>query len=444
MLRLVWGGGGGPVPVPPYLAWGCAPPVGWVCASGAFLCQGVGWGGGGGAARAPRPPFVRPGGPVGRGVALPCSVPLPSLGRQQSGCHWHRSGDGGRGPHTAPVCARLPSLGMVCAASWRIGAGSLAPRGSRGSRRLGRGGGPCSGPSHGRRGPAGGRGDHPLCPGGLGAGAAAACGPARGLGGGGGLRRGPPDPPLGSGPRFPTLPLLSSSAHSPPACAFGRGRGAAPCTGCGLPGEGGGGEEGRPVDRSPGGPSRPEPSLCPPRVGNFAGCTMLWSWGARPPYCSGAPPRAAPGLGPRAAPARWCGLAYRPQPPREQAAGGARARGVLVQLRPPPPPPRVAVPSGGGGASLRLRGLALLQPLSWGGSGAGGGGGRAAPPPPAPPPRRASACHPSPRGISVLWALPGGRKRRVRAGRPPTGLCGGGGGGGGGGECRSVAGRAGA
>ena len=91
-------------------------------------------------ARAPCPPFVRPGGLVGRGVALPRSVPLPSLGRQQSGCHWRRSGHGGRGPHTTPVCARPPSLGAICAASWRVGAGSLVPRGSCGSRRLGPGG----------------------------------------------------------------------------------------------------------------------------------------------------------------------------------------------------------------------------------------------------------------------------------------------------------------
>ena len=45
----VWGGG--PVRFPPYLAWGCALPVGWVCASGAFLRRGVGGVGGGGAAR---------------------------------------------------------------------------------------------------------------------------------------------------------------------------------------------------------------------------------------------------------------------------------------------------------------------------------------------------------------------------------------------------------
>ena len=41
-------GGGGPVPFPPYLAWGCAPPRGWVCAP-----RGVGWGWGGGLCAAP-------------------------------------------------------------------------------------------------------------------------------------------------------------------------------------------------------------------------------------------------------------------------------------------------------------------------------------------------------------------------------------------------------
>ena len=146
----------------------------------AFMCRGARFGGGGGAARARCPRFVQPGGPVGRGVALPRSVPLPSLGRQQSGCHWCRSGHGGRGPHTAPVRARPPSLGAICAASWRVGAGSLVPRGSCGRRRLGRGGGPCSGSFLGR----GEGGPSPL-PRGLGAGAPAACGPVGGLGGGG-------------------------------------------------------------------------------------------------------------------------------------------------------------------------------------------------------------------------------------------------------------------
>ena len=83
-------GGGGPVPFPPYLAWGCVLPVRWACASGAFQRRGVGWGGG--AACVPFPRSVRPEGPVGLGVALPRSVPLPSLGRQQSGCSGRCSG----------------------------------------------------------------------------------------------------------------------------------------------------------------------------------------------------------------------------------------------------------------------------------------------------------------------------------------------------------------
>ena len=115
-------------------------------------------GGVGGGGRAPRPPLVQPGGPVGRGVALPRFVPLPSLGRQQSGCHWRLSGHGGRGSHTAPVRARLPSLGAVRAASWRVGAGSLAPRGSCGSRRLGGGAGRAPAPLTGAAVPPGGRG----------------------------------------------------------------------------------------------------------------------------------------------------------------------------------------------------------------------------------------------------------------------------------------------
>ena len=87
------GGGGGPSP---YLAWGCAPPVGRVCG---VRVPGGGRGGGGGGRpvhRAPR--LCGQGRPVGRGVALPRSVPLPSLGRQQSGCHWRPSVHGGRGP----------------------------------------------------------------------------------------------------------------------------------------------------------------------------------------------------------------------------------------------------------------------------------------------------------------------------------------------------------
>ena len=60
-----------------------------------------------GAACASSPPTARLGGPVERGVALPRYVPLPSLGRQQSGCLWRRSGHGERGPRTAPVGAHI-------------------------------------------------------------------------------------------------------------------------------------------------------------------------------------------------------------------------------------------------------------------------------------------------------------------------------------------------
>ena len=70
-------------------------------------------GGGGGAACAPPSPKGLPGGLAGQGVALPRSVPLPSLGGQQTGRHWRRSGIGGLGLHTAPVRVRVPPPGTV-------------------------------------------------------------------------------------------------------------------------------------------------------------------------------------------------------------------------------------------------------------------------------------------------------------------------------------------
>ena len=129
------GGGGGPSP---YLAWGCAPPVGRV--------RGVpvpgGGLGGGGAARAPCPPFVRPGGACRAGGPSasfrPSAFPGQATKRVSlaSFCPW-----GASPPITTQVRAHPPSLGVICAASWRPGAGSLVPRGSCGRRRLGRGGG---------------------------------------------------------------------------------------------------------------------------------------------------------------------------------------------------------------------------------------------------------------------------------------------------------------
>ena len=222
---------------------------------------------------------------------------------------------GGVAPHTTPVRARPPSLGATCAASWRVGPGSLVLGGPCGSRRLGRGGGSRSGSSLGWGG-----GTIPPASGGGGRGP-------RGLRAGGGGRGGgvAPRPPCSpSGWRYPILVPLVSSAHSLPACACGRGRGAPP---------GWGGVRGGPWTA----PLRAPADLNPPGG----------SCRARPSYCSGAPPCAAPKHGARVAPARWPGLALRPRPPRERAAGGAGARGVQVQP-PPPPPPAWRSPPGGG------------------------------------------------------------------------------------------------
>ena len=102
----------------------------------------------------------------------------------------------------------------------------------------------------------------------------------------------------------------------------------------------------------------------------------------------------------------------------------------------PPPPPRVAVPSGGGGGGRPL-GSGRPEGRSCGslaGGGCGGGGVAGPPPrPPAPSGVGLPSVAPGvpPRGILVPWGLPGGRGRRARSGRPPTGQCGGGGGRGG-------------
>ena len=138
------GGGGGPVPLLPGLRL-CAPLGAGLRVWGVQAPGGRG--GGGAPACALSSLVVPPGGPVGRGVALPRSVPLPSLGVQQSGCLWRPSGHGRRGPHTALVRAHVLSPGVVRVASLCAGVGLLAHRGPRRSRRLGGGGAWRTGPA---------------------------------------------------------------------------------------------------------------------------------------------------------------------------------------------------------------------------------------------------------------------------------------------------------
>ena len=177
----VWGPYSVPLACTPF--GGCVPRGGSV----AFVCRGAGWGGGG---RAPCPPFARPGGACrAGGLFFVPSLCLPWAG-DKAGVTGVVLSMGGVAPHTTPVRARPLSLGAICAVSWRVGAGSLVLRGSCGSRRLGRGGGPRSGSSLGR---AEGR-PSPL-PRGVGAGAPAACGPLGG--GGGGVAPRPPCSPSG-------------------------------------------------------------------------------------------------------------------------------------------------------------------------------------------------------------------------------------------------------
>ena len=260
----VWRAWGGAVPVPPYLAWGCGGggrasprgvpstvawgvwghalplprlPAHWagcrgprstccgrgragvgtlLCPCGgcaprggpvAFTCWGGGPRGGGGCAV---PPGCAAGaGPVGRGVALPHSVPLPSLGRQQSGRHWRCAVHGGRGPpyHSGSCSPGFSGYdlcgvpvrrrGLACSSRppWESAAGA---GGRVALRLLSRA-----------------EGDHPPCLGGWGPGPPRLAGRWGGVGGGGVSRRGLPALLPGGGLRYSILAL--------PACACGRG-----------------------------------------------------------------------------------------------------------------------------------------------------------------------------------------------------------------------------
>ena len=212
---------------------GCAPRGG----SMALLCGGAGWGEGG--ACAVSSGCAAGAGPVGRGVALPRSSPLPSLGRQQSGRHWCCTVHGGRGPpYHSGSCSPGFSGYDLCGVPVRR-------RGPACSSRP-----PCE-PAAG----AGGRvtlwltsragGAHPPCLGGWGP------GPPRlaGWWGGGGGGDVAPRPPCSRSGRRPAV-LLSGPLRVAGALPSGaRVRSGLKC----RPGVGGG--EGRPVDRPPRGPS---------------------------------------------------------------------------------------------------------------------------------------------------------------------------------------------
>ena len=248
--------------------------------------------------------------------------------------------------------------------------------------------------------PPGGGGIIPSASGGWGPAPLRLAGGRGGWGGGGAVPY--PAPPLVVGAFCPGVRVRSGSRGSPvhrvrPAWRGWVGRRGGPWTA----------PPGAPSDRNP-------PSALPKWAALWVSLGMLWSWGALPPYCSGALPRAAPGRGLRAAPARWCGLPHLPRPPREQAAGGAGARGVHVQLCPHPPPASRSLlgeggrPLGSGGDG----GSALLRPSSRGGERGGGEGGPLC----RPTPPRPVGCRPA---IPCLRCAPPGYTRAVGvAGRP--------------------------
>ena len=134
LLRLACLGGGGPVPVPPYLAWGCAPPVGRV--RGVRVPWG-GLGGGGGLCAAP--PVCAAGGASRAGGCSasfrPSSLPGRATKRESLVSFWSwgawpliRSGScspafSGRGP--CGVLARWRGLACSPWFLWEPAAGAV-------------------------------------------------------------------------------------------------------------------------------------------------------------------------------------------------------------------------------------------------------------------------------------------------------------------------------
>ena len=336
---------------------------------------------------------------VGRGVALPLSVPLPSLGRQQSGRHWRCAVHGGRGPpYHSGSCSPSFSGYDLCGVPVRRRGPACSSR-------------PLCGPAAG----AGGRvtlrlpsrvgGGHPSC---LGGGVA-------------------PRPPRSRSGRRPAVPLSGSLRVAGALPSGARLRSGLKC----RPGAGGG----RGAARGPlpwGSQLTCKPPLCPLGVGcgygrvmrgaasfvfRCARCsgTPVWVRGSRSsrrcpyrvavsPVGGGAPPalggrRAAP-VAPQLGWVRGGGGGRHPA--RSQACvGGGGGGGVGGGL--PSPGDASCRPKGGGAAwRSRPRGPAIGQ------------GGRALPPPPSTESRiltqsLSGAPHP-PAVAARRWPAGGGRE----------------------------------
>ena len=216
---------------------------------------------------------------------------------------------------------------------WALARARLVPAVPVGAGGLGGGAGRAPAPLSG-----GGRGDHPPCLGGWGPGPPRLAG--RWGGGGGGGRA------VAS-----LLPLWGAARGSlpwPPSCRWRTPPRRARSVGVAGPPRGGG-DEGRPMNRSPGGPCRPEPPICPLRLGNGHGRGQgglgLHTALAR---------RRAPPLRLVRAPLRRAGVG---SPVGRDPRGSRRLRALgRAACRSSHIPPPRRVPSGGGGASPRLRG----------------------------------------------------------------------------------------
>ena len=228
-------GGGGPVPAPPYLAWGCAPPVRQVRG---VLVPGGGVGGGGGSLCAAPPVCAVRGASRagGRSASFrPSAFPGQAIKRVSLALFWSW---GAWPPYRSGSCSPAFSRRGLCGvlARWRGFASSpqslWQPAAGAGGRAVLW---PPSQASQSWRG----RGDHPLCLGGVGPVPPRLAG--RRGGWWGGVAPRPPCSPSEEQPAvpYPGPPLVAGAF--PPGVRVQSGSRGRPRTGCGLPGGGGGG-----------------------------------------------------------------------------------------------------------------------------------------------------------------------------------------------------------